>query len=592
MHTFALDFESYYDKQCSIKTLGPRGYFSHPDFDAYLVSVVGDEGTRYDAHPKDFDWSLLAGARVVSHNASFDEALYHFGVEQGWWPKVAVAEWHCTADLVAYCGLPRSLAAASAAQWGLLVEKTTRDNMSGKQWASMSPEFQAEVRAYALKDADLCLRLWQELADQWPEHERAVSRVNREALFRGIPVDLPALKKALETINTKLHEAEAAIPWAGEKPLLSRKAFNDACRAAGITPPKSLDKRDAAANEWLRVNSFKYPWVAAVRNWRSINALKKKLEAFDQATMPDGRYYGGLMYFGANMTGRFSGSSANLNLQNLPAKEMFGVDMRGLLAPAPGFKFLAVDLSQIEVRTLCWLANDQAMLRKIAASDDIYHAFAVAYGWWSDDRGPLREHNKTLRDRKVKPTTLACGFQVGPQKLVDTYGMSLPEAEDAVRTYRRAMLPVVRLWNHYGVVLHNAWVNGGVLALGLPSGRVITYGEIKAHQVERSGRQRIEYYALILKNGKRTPCKLYPGHLTENLAQALARDIFSDHLRRIAEAGYKILFHVHDEVVLEVPAATAEADLAAVLQIMHTPPTWIPNIPLAAEGKVLDRYGK
>ena len=75
MYTFALDYETYYDKNCSIKTLGPLGYFSHPEFDAYRVSVWGDEGTKFVGHPKDFDWDLLEGNRVLSHNASFDETL-------------------------------------------------------------------------------------------------------------------------------------------------------------------------------------------------------------------------------------------------------------------------------------------------------------------------------------------------------------------------------------------------------------------------------------------------------------------------------------------------------------------------------------
>ena len=72
---FALDFESYYDKECSIKTYGPLGYFSHPQFDAYMVSVVGNEGTSYVGHPKEFNWSLLNDNIVLSHNASFDETL-------------------------------------------------------------------------------------------------------------------------------------------------------------------------------------------------------------------------------------------------------------------------------------------------------------------------------------------------------------------------------------------------------------------------------------------------------------------------------------------------------------------------------------
>ena len=112
--TYALDFESYYDKECSITTLGPIGYFSHPQFDAYMVSVVGDNGYTFVGSPKDFDWSLLAGEIVLSHNASFDETLYLFGVQQKWWSEVNPKAWYCTADMAAACGYGRSLKAAAA----------------------------------------------------------------------------------------------------------------------------------------------------------------------------------------------------------------------------------------------------------------------------------------------------------------------------------------------------------------------------------------------------------------------------------------------------------------------------------------------
>ena len=108
-HIYAVDFETYYDKECSIRTLGTLGYFSHPQFDAYMVSVVGNEGTSFVGHPKDFDWSILNGNIVLSHNASFDETLYLYGVEQEWWSSCDPFEWHCTADLAAYSKLPRSL---------------------------------------------------------------------------------------------------------------------------------------------------------------------------------------------------------------------------------------------------------------------------------------------------------------------------------------------------------------------------------------------------------------------------------------------------------------------------------------------------
>ena len=105
MNTYAVDFETYYDKKVSIKTLGPMGYFSHPEFDAYLVTVVGDNGFAFAGSPREFDWSILNGQRVLSHNAGFDESLFLFGVSQGWWATCSPAEWHCTADMSAFLSL-------------------------------------------------------------------------------------------------------------------------------------------------------------------------------------------------------------------------------------------------------------------------------------------------------------------------------------------------------------------------------------------------------------------------------------------------------------------------------------------------------
>ena len=205
MITYAIDFESYYDSDCSITTLGPRGYFSHPQFDAYMVTVVGDDGFVYAGCPKQFDWSMLNGHVVLSHNASFDESLYLYGVEVGWFSPCSPAEWHCTADMTAFLGLPRSLKNASAVAFGLEVSKTTRDNMKGRQWNLMTDEFKKEVTEYAIKDSELCLRLWQELSDRWPQTERDISELNRKVGQRGIPIDTALLKKNLEQIRTALH---------------------------------------------------------------------------------------------------------------------------------------------------------------------------------------------------------------------------------------------------------------------------------------------------------------------------------------------------------------------------------------------------
>ena len=95
-----------------------------------------------------------------------------------------------------------------------------------------------------------------------------------------------------------------------------------------------------------------------------------------------------------------------------------------------------------------------------------------------------------------------------------------------------------------------------------------------------------------MRHGKNVAVKMWGGFVAENASQALARDIFSDMLVRIDEAGYKIVLHVHDEVVIEADADKAEESLEHILKIMSEPPDWIPDIPLAAEGSILSRYTK
>ena len=590
MITYALDWESYYDGECSITTLGPRGYFSHPQFDAYMVTVAGDDGFRFAGHPDNFDFSILTGNRVLAHNASFDESLYLYGVEVGWFKPCDPAEWHCTADMVAFLGLPRSLKNATAAVFGTEITKTTRDNMKGKQWSSMTEDFKKEVTEYAIKDAELCLKLWQELSHRWPETERNISHVNRKVGQRGLPIDTDLLQKNLSQIKTELFEAEQSIPWIGDYTPLSRKAFNEQCRKQGITPPSSLAQDSEEADAWFAAHQQACPWARAVQSYRRINAFLRKLEAFDAGTMPDGRYYGGLMYCGANPTARFSGSGGNLNLQNLPREAMFGVNFRHMIKPKDGYKLIVVDLSQIEVRTLCWLAKDTKALDLIRESDDIYHAFGVLLGLHDPANGQLKDYDKALR-HKVKSIVLGCGYGMGPNKFSVFSNMPMAEAEVAVKTYRDKMSTVVKYWRSLDQDMVMAYNLEEPFGLELPSGRSMQYGKLKRMK-EAGGMNRFRYIGKLVRNGQMRDFALWGGVLTENMSQGLARDIFSDMMIRVDAAGYPVILHVHDEMVCEVPEEHAEQALSDILKIMHTAPSWIPDIPVAAEGHILDLYSK
>lgn len=580
MKTYAVDFETYYDKECSVKVFGPRGYFSHPKFDAYMVSVVSDTGYEFCGHPKDFDWTLLEDQRVLSHNAFFDESLYIYGVSQNWWPLVAYKEWHCTADMAAYCGRPRSLKEAVKNTFGHDISKGTRDNMKGLDWNSMDPEFKKEVTEYALEDSRWCLKLWDAMQESWPDFERAYSRHTRVICWRGLPVNEAKIEANLGILKLALWEAEQSIPWKDTGALLSRKEANKACRSAGIVPPLSWAMGDEECEKWMDKHADKFPWVYAVRNWRRINSLLKKVQSFERGTIL-GRYYGGLMYCGAH-TKRFSGSGGNLNLQNLPRGEMFGVDLRSQIEAAPGTTLVVVDLSQIEVRTLCWLAQDHETLEEIRKSDDIYEAFAIRFGLWDESKGSLRENNKELR-QTVKGMVLGCGYGASAKKYAMIMKCSEKEANKSVNLYQTKMKKVVELWRTYKRQLKLAAKNNEY-KIDLPSGNSITYRNVT------QGTESVT--CTLVRNGKPMIVRPWHGMVTENCSQSLARDIFCYQLMNIENAGHKIILHVHDEVIIECADADAERTLQHVTEIMSTPPPWIPDIPLSAEGSITKIYTK
>jgi DNA polymerase I-like protein with 3'-5' exonuclease and polymerase domains len=505
MITYAADFESYYDDECSVRILGNRGYFSHPNFDAYLLSVVGDDGYTFCGNPRDFDWSLFDGNAVLSHNAAFDQTLYLFGVEQGWWPACAPAEWHCTADMCAYFSLPRALKNAAHWVFGIEMEKTVRDNMKGKRWETMTGEFKKEVTDYAIKDSEICLKLWQELGPKWPEQERAVSHHTRDMMRRGLPVDEPALEQAVQILKQKLFDAESLIPWAGEKKLLSPIAFAEECRKFGIEPPKSMAMDNEECDEWMERFGEQLPFAAAIRNWRRINSLAKKLTAM-RAAVDNGRYYGGLLYCGAH-TRRFSGSGGNLNLQNLPKEEMFGVNVRPLIKASPGKKLVVVDLSQIEVRTAVWLSGDMKTMELIRSTPDLYEAFGIAFGLWKAEDGSLREKNPKLR-QMLKIIGLGVLYGASAPKVATIAGCSEQEASQMVRIVHRTLKPVTQLWKKLTTLLNTARKDGS-LTLTLPSGNRLYYRNVKSG----GGRATV---GDIVKNGRPMTVRLWFGSLVEN----------------------------------------------------------------------------
>lgn len=588
--TAAIDFEAYFDNDISVVTMGAWHYARATDI--YMVSVACDDGFTFVGHPKDCPWEKLDGCIAIWANASFDLTLLDWLQESGVVPRIKFAESHDVLDMARYYGRPGSLAGAAQSLLGIEMSKDTRANMKNKRWQEMPEDFKKEVSAYALKDAELTLKLWLEHSANFPHHERELSRQTRVIGMRGVPIDVERAESYATHLKRIIWDAANVVPWGKEDDakILSPKALAEECRKVGITPPKSLAQDSEECAAWEDKYGEQYPWIGAMRDWRRCNMLLKKVEAFIKRTRPDGWMGFGLKYFGAGSTGRWSGDSG-LNLQNLPRKEMYGVDLRSLIKAPPGYKMVAVDLSSIEPRILCWCIGDTDTLDALAAGADIYEAHARATLHYTDPR-PLRDVDPELR-RLAKARVLGCGYGCGPAKFVvvakTLAGLELcpKEAERIVAEYR-AQNPKIAgrngIWKRFDNALRMR-AGRGDFTTELPSGRIITYRDVSNVGDGLS--------AVVPKLGKMMRSKIYGGLATENLCQAGGREVFAEKLLNIeVEPDVMLLFHVHDEAVCLVREEEAEQKLERIVSIMSETPEWMPGLPLAAEGVISDRYGK
>ncbi len=601
MNTFAIDYETYYSKDYGIGLLGNYKYVHDDQFDAYLLSVVGDNGFEWVGNPKDFDWSVLQNQLVVAHNAGFEQAVTSRLVELGIAPDdLTFSSLVDTADLAAYLGVPRSLAAAAEHLLKVKVSKSTRDKAKGKQWKDFTLAFQAEMRDYGLSDSKLELRIWKEFNHLWPEDERLLSELTREMCNKGFPVDVAAVEKAVKTLEFLLWKTRSQIPWGQDlevKPL-SKIAVAAECRKHGIEPPKSMAKDSEDFAQWLKDHGDTLPWARAIGQYRSINAFLKKLKTMQVRTKDDGWMTYGLKYGGAH-TLRDSGDSG-FNVQNLPREPMFadlieeagifdpeyekGVDIRGMITAPEGYMLGVCDLSAIEPCVLAVFAEDWELVERIRGGMDIYEAWARTHGGYDDPR-PLKIADPKRRYME-KTKVLGLGYGAGPEKyqiIAKTLaGIDIPlsKAQEIVGSFR-ATKKIPALWRKLEQGMINS--KGGDYFITLPKGRQLRYRNIQTlHGTS----------AEIPRNGRMMRLKFWGGALTENLVQAAARDVFMDRVLALHKENLPPILRVHDEAVSIFPLATANADMARMTKIMSTAPDWMPELPISAEGHLCKHYTK
>lgn len=345
--------------------------------------------------------------------------------------------------------------------------------------------------------------------------------------------------------------------------------------------------------------------VLELRQELALVASKKYIAALDRINV-DGRIRGSFQFFGAH-TGRWAGRG--VQLQNLPSATMDSVLetdaaiadlMLGNGADANTLKalvralfvgpFTVVDFSAIEARVIAWLAGEEWALEAFKSGRDIY--IETAARMFDLDYEAARERRK-----QGKVATLALGYNGGVKSLraMGAEGNDI-ELQRLVDLWREANENITQLWWDLDAKFRTGGQVGDYLRiekdgsdrlLYLPSGRPICYRRVGQRWVEKWGRRVREMtYADPKKDGARVPT--YGGKLAENVTQAVARDILAESMLSLDDHDYKVVGHVHDEILVE----TGDDETERVSSIMTQVPGWAKGLPLDAEGFYTKRYRK
>ena len=453
-----------------------------------------------------------------------------------------------------------------------------------------------------------------------PESAQQLWALDQHRNDNGVKLDIPMVEKIVEYDTQRRQELQ-----------------EEAKVLTGLANPNSL----AQLKKWLSkqgvtMTSVTKDTIAAtlqtdipdsVRRMLEIRTALGKTSVAKYSTMltavcQDHRLRGILQFYGANRSGRWAGrlvQTHNLAKNSLPdldlARELaaagdfdtlatlfgetafvFSELIRTAFIPSDGCRFVVSDFAAIEARVLAWIAGEEWTLEAFRQGKDIYcETASMMY------RVPVEKHgqNSHLR-QKGKVAVLACGYQggVGAMKRMDKGG-SIPEDElqSVVDQWREANPKVVKLWRtcelaaktaiqeHRTVRLAHgiafSYINRN-LFIQLPSGRKLCYWDTRLKQDDYTGRLSITYMGVNQETKQWGETETYGGKLVENIVQATARDCLAVAMTRVSDLGYKIVMHVHDEMIVDVPNTDTEAP-GRINAIMAQPIDWAEGLPLKGD---------
>lgn len=618
-------------------------------FDDEPVSVMGSDSRWWPQLPDRVADHIRSGGEVVAHNASFELVIWNrICVPRYGWPLLSVMQMRCTMVQCYAMGLPGSLEKAAIALGinqkkdvvgARVMMQLAKPKADGSLWQpSDDADKFARLYAYCKQDVEVEREIDRRTM-RLSEYEQRVWQLDQIINQRGVHVDLRSIDVAMRLVDSErarldramLKATDGVVGKCTEVQLLVKWIKTQGVELKGLAKADVLDA--------LRVEDLPKRVAKVLRlRQEAAKSSTAKLVAMKNRASRDGRVRGTLQYHGSH-TGRWAGRG--IQVQNFP-RPRFGIkpkhvedmianlhdrdyldlmygppmdamadSLRGMITAGPGHELIAMDFSAIEARVLAWLAGQESVLDIFRTHGLIYeHAAAGIY------RKPMDAINKDERQiGKVAVLALGYGGGVGAfQSMARAYGVQVADerADQIKRAWREAHPKIVRYWYDLEDAAINAAelgvltragvgtrgvafrADGSFLWCRLPSGRVLCYPYPSIQQVETPWGERrsaLAFY-VVTPGNKWEQVTTYGGSLAENLTQAVARDLLADAMLRMENAGMRVVFHAHDEVVVEVPKSEGEAAQHLAEKIMSTAPAWADGLPLAAEGWRAFRYRK
>lgn len=644
--SLSIDIETY--SSVDLKKSGVYAYVDAPDFTILLFAYAfDDEDVKIvdfvsgEQLPENVLKALTDSTIKTAFNAAFERVCInkYFGL------NMTAKYWHCTMIQALEIGLPGNLAGV-AKVLKLEEQKDTR----GKALISYFCKPCRPTKANGGRSRNLPFHdiekwnVFKEYCKQDVETERAIKnkidkfplKESEQELYvidqtindRGVKIDVNFTQNAIKL--SEIYRTECinkAVELTGLENVNSVSQIKEWLEKELGEEIKSLNKENVK-ELYSKTSNEKAKNLLFLRSQMSKTSVSKYKKMLD-ILCHDSRIRGVTQFYGASRTGRWAGRF--VQLQNLPQNhisdlalarevvkfgdyELFKILydqipnvlselIRTAIIPSEGRRFIVSDFSAIEARVIAYLSGEKWRLDVFKNGGDIYCASASQMF-----KVPVEKHgiNGHLR-QKGKIAELALGYGGGTGALISMGAIKMGLNEDELQ-------PLVDMWRKSNPAITHYWkevekcalmaVQGepcrlpkgisfikksGILFIGLPSGRSIAYAKAKIGQ-NRFGNKSLIYCGMNQKTGKWETLETWGGKLVENIVQAFARDCLTESIKRLENRGFEINFHVHDEVIIDVPKNIGSAD--EIASIMSEPISWAKDLPLNADAYETEFYKK